>query len=94
MPDSGPLPLVLYSHQQVLDKLAVLKDNVLYCEPITAELEVPKKKPKSGQRRKHVHRQPENTEVLHLLISTLNLDKNIVISEKVFIASTMKLRKT
>ena len=49
MPDSGPLPLVLYSHQQVLDKLAVLKDNVLYCEPITAELEVPKKKPKSGK---------------------------------------------
>ena len=49
MPDSGPLPLVLYSHQQVLDKLAVLKDNVLYCEPITAELEVPKKKSKSGK---------------------------------------------
>ena len=49
MPDSGPLPLVLYSHQQVLDKLAVLKDNVLYCEPITAELEVPKKKPNSGK---------------------------------------------
>ena len=49
MPDSGPLPLVLYSHQQVLDKLAVLKDNVLYCEPITAELEVPKKEPKSGK---------------------------------------------
>ena len=49
LPDSGPLPLVLYSHQQVLDKLAVLKDNVLYCEPITAELEVPKKKSKSGK---------------------------------------------
>ena len=49
MPDSGPLPLVLYSHQQVLDKLAVLKDNVLYCEPITAELEVSKKKSKSGK---------------------------------------------
>ena len=32
-----------------MDKLAVLKDNVLYCEPITAELEVPKKKPKSGK---------------------------------------------
>ena len=47
--DSGPLPLVLYSHQQVLDKIAALKENVLYCEPISAELELPKKKPKSGK---------------------------------------------
>ena len=49
MPDPGPLPLILYSHQQVLAKLAALKDNALYCEPISAELEVPKKKPKSGK---------------------------------------------
>ena len=49
MPDPGPLPLILYSHQQVLDKLAVLRENALYCEPISAELEVPKKKSKSGK---------------------------------------------
>ena len=49
LPDPGPLPLILYSHQQVLAKLAALKDNALYCEPISAELEVPKKKPKSGK---------------------------------------------
>ena len=30
-------------------KLAALKDKALYCEPISAELEVPKKKPKSGK---------------------------------------------
>ena len=47
--DPGPLPLILYSHQQVLDKLAALRDNALYCEPISAELEVPKKKSKSGK---------------------------------------------
>ena len=49
LPDPGSLPLILYSHQQVLAKLAALKDNALYCEPISAELEVPKKKAKSGK---------------------------------------------
>ena len=49
MSDPGPLPLILYSHQQVLDKLSVLKENALYCEPISAELEVQKKKTKSGK---------------------------------------------
>ena len=41
--DPGALPLVLYSHQQLLDKISELKENALYVEPISAEVDTRRK---------------------------------------------------
>ena len=55
--DAGALPLVLYSHQQVLDKITELKENALYVEPISAEVDT-RRKSRSGKGGKSKSSQP------------------------------------
>ena len=48
--DAGTLPLILYSHDQLLVKIAELKDNALYLEKISTESAPAPKKSKPSRK--------------------------------------------
>ena len=48
--DAGTLPLILYSHGQLLAKIAELKDNALYVEKISTESAPAPKKSKPSRK--------------------------------------------
>ena len=47
--DPGVICLILYGHDQVLEKLDGIRDNVLYNEAITTEISAPKKRKGKSQ---------------------------------------------
>ena len=49
--DAGTLPLILYSHEQLLQKVSELKENALYIERITAAKGPAPKRPKRKESR-------------------------------------------